>query len=63
MLVLGGWLVIHGQTELGVVVAFISGFEKIMDPARELLNFYRRMAQMRVQYRLIVEAMQGEAAG
>ena len=62
MLLFGGWMVIEGRTELGVVVAFISGFEKIMGPARELLNFYRRMAQMRVQYRLIVAAMRGEAA-
>ena len=62
VLLFGGWMVIEGRTELGVVVAFISGFEKIMDPARELLNFYRRMAQMRVQYRLIVAAMRGEAA-
>ena len=57
VLLYGGWLVIQGQTEIGVVVAFISGYEKIMDPARELLNFYRRMAQMRVQYRLIADAV------
>lgn len=62
VLLYGGWLVIQGQTEIGVVVAFISGYEKIMDPARELLNFYRRMAQMRVQYRLIVDAV-GRRAG
>ena len=57
ILLLGGWMVIEGRTDLGIVVAFISGFEKIMDPARELLNFYRRMAQIRVQYRLIADAI------
>ncbi len=53
----GGSMAIAGETELGVLVAFVSGFEKIMNPARELLDFYRRAAQMRVQYRLIVDAM------
>jgi len=53
----GGSMSIAGQTELGVLVAFVTGFEKIMDPARQLLDFYRRAAQMRVQYRLIVDAV------
>ena len=53
----GGSMVIAGETQLGVLVAFVSGFEKIMDPARQLLDFYRRAAQMRVQYRLIVETV------
>jgi hypothetical protein len=35
------------------VVAFLSGFERIIDPARELLNFYRRLAQARVQFGLL----------
>ena len=60
VLLFGGWMVIRGQTEIGVVVAFISGYEKIVDPARELLNFYRRMAQTRVQYRMIAEAVRRE---
>lgn len=56
VLLFGGWLVIRGEAELGTIVAFISGFEKIVDPARQLLAYYRRQSQMRVQYRLVRKA-------
>jgi len=59
VLVVGGFLVIQGQTTLGTIVAFISGYEKMNDPARELLNFYRRLSMMRVQYGLVREAAGG----
>jgi ABC-type bacteriocin/lantibiotic exporter with double-glycine peptidase domain len=61
VLVVGGWLVIEGQTTLGTVVAFISGYDKMTDPARELLNFYRRLSMMQVQYGLVRQAADGEA--
>ncbi|MDX6748846.1 hypothetical protein SH611_03405 [Geminicoccaceae bacterium 1502E] len=49
----GGWLVIEGRGEVGTIVAFISGFERLADPARELLGYYRRLSQNLVQYRLV----------
>jgi len=57
VLVFGGMMVIEGRTDIGVVVAFISGFERIIEPARELLNFYRQQSQMRVQYGLIRDSL------
>ncbi len=62
VLVVGGYLVIEGQTTLGTIVAFSSGYDKMSDPARELLNFYRRLAMMRVQYGLVREAADGDAS-
>ncbi|MEQ9641394.1 MAG: ABC transporter transmembrane domain-containing protein [Alphaproteobacteria bacterium] len=56
ILLVGGWMVIEGRTEVGTIVAFISGFERMTGPGRDLLNFYRRLAMMRVQYRLITDA-------
>lgn len=56
ILVVGGLLVIRGETEIGTIVAFISGYERMTNPARDLLNFYRRLSGMRVQYRLVREA-------
>jgi len=53
ILSLGGWLVIHGETEIGTIVAFLSGFERILQPSRELLTFYRNLSNMRVQYQLV----------
>jgi ABC-type bacteriocin/lantibiotic exporter with double-glycine peptidase domain len=57
VLVYGGMMVIEGRTEIGIVVAFISGFERIIEPARELLNYYRQQSQMRVQYAMIRESV------
>lgn len=57
VLVWGGWLAIQGQTTVGVLVAFVSGFEKVSDPVRELINFYRTSAQANVQHRKIGEWM------
>lgn len=59
VLVVGGWMVIEGQTTLGTVVAFLSGYDKMSEPARELLNFYRRLSMMKVQYRMVREAAGG----
>lgn len=57
VLVFGGWLVIQGQTEVGTIVAFVSGYERLMGPARDLLNLYRQYSQMRVQYRMVADAV------
>jgi ABC-type bacteriocin/lantibiotic exporter with double-glycine peptidase domain len=47
-------LVIKGQTTIGTVVAFVSGFERLSGPLRDLLNFYREYSQAKVQYQMIV---------
>jgi ABC-type multidrug transport system fused ATPase/permease subunit len=55
VLLFGGYLVIIGQTNLGVIVAFVSGFERLAEPARELSGFYQVMAMTRVQFHTIGE--------
>ena len=63
ILMLGGWLVIQGRTEVGTLVAFMSGYQHMTRPARDLLSFYRRLSIMRVQYGLVHDAgMATEAA-
>ncbi|TCR64603.1 ABC transporter ATP-binding protein [Bosea sp. BK604] len=59
VLVVGGWMVIHGQTTLGTVVAFISGLERLSNPMRDLLNFYREYQQAKVQYEMIAKWVEG----
>jgi ABC-type bacteriocin/lantibiotic exporter with double-glycine peptidase domain len=53
VLLVGGWMAIAGQTTIGVVVAFISGFERMSTPIRDLATFYRAAAQARVQHQMI----------
>ena len=57
VLMIGGYLVIAGETTIGTVVAFISGFERMADPSRQLLAYYRLMAETQVQYRLIAQQL------
>lgn len=53
----GGYLVIEGQTTVGVLVAFLSGFDRLAAPVRELLTFYRTAQQASVQHSSIAKWM------
>lgn len=46
----GGWMVVQGETEVGVIVAFISGFNRMAEPLRDLINYYRTYAQTDVKH-------------
>ncbi|MGO4675165.1 ABC transporter transmembrane domain-containing protein [Bosea sp. 2YAB26] len=60
VLIVGGWMVIQGQTTIGTVVAFISGLERLSSPLRDLLNFYREYQQAKVQYQMIGRWVEGK---
>ncbi len=53
---LGGYYVVTGKTEIGTVVAFISGLSKVTDPWGELVDWYRDFKVTQVKYRLIRDA-------
>lgn len=55
VLLYGGYLVMQGETQVGVIVAFISGFDRISGPVRELVGFYRVYAQANVQHDMIAK--------
>lgn len=59
VLVIGGWFVLQGTTTVGVVVAFVSGFERLGDPLRQLVSYYRTASRTRIQHRLIAQWMTG----
>jgi ABC-type multidrug transport system fused ATPase/permease subunit len=48
---LGGYLAIKGQLELGAMVAFLSAQEKLFDPWRELIDVYQSYQEASVTYR------------
>lgn len=60
VLVVGGYLAIQGQTTIGIIVAFVSGFDRISGPTRDLFNFYRAYEQAKVQHQIIVKWIVGE---
>lgn len=53
VLLVGGWLVIDGASEVGTVVAFLTGLGRIRDPWRELVAFFRSASDARVKYGLV----------
>jgi ABC-type multidrug transport system fused ATPase/permease subunit len=40
---IGGWLVVNGKTEVGTVVAFMSGLMTIKDPWGDLVTWYQNL--------------------
>lgn len=46
----GGYLIMHGQLELGAMVAFLSAQEKLYDPWKELIEFYQTYQDASVSY-------------
>lgn len=57
LLVLGGWLVIEGRSDVGTLVAATVGLSRIQQPWRLIITFYRNLSAVRVQYELIRAAL------
>ena len=53
LLFAGGIMVLNGKTEIGIVVAFISGLDRVLEPWREMIAFLRSTSSARVQFDLI----------
>ncbi len=53
--ILGGYLTIKGQLELGALVAFLSAQEKLYDPWKELIEFYQVYQDGAVNYKRTME--------
>ncbi|GAB4337021.1 MAG: ABC transporter ATP-binding protein [Desulfobulbaceae bacterium] len=62
LFLIGGYLAIHGQFSLGALVAFLSAYEKIYDPWKELLEFYQSYQDARVRYAQVMKAFDCEPA-
>ena len=48
--ILGGYLAINGQLELGAMVAFLSAQEKLYEPWKEMIEFYQVSQDAKVNY-------------
>lgn len=58
---MGGYLTIRGELELGALVAFLSAQEKLYDPWKELIEFYQVYQDGAVTYRRTMEFFDVEA--
>ncbi|MDA7967066.1 ABC transporter transmembrane domain-containing protein [Ruegeria sp.] len=55
VLMLGGWLVLEGRTDVGTVVAATSGLARIQGPTAFLIAFYRQVSANRIKFELMLE--------
>ena len=59
----GGWMVMQGNLEIGVIVAFMSGFERLGGPMRDTIAFYRQVSDAHMKYALLVNSFSGHEPG
>ena len=52
----GGYLVIQGEAEVGVILAFVSGLERLGGPIRELVGSYGAITDARMRYRILTDS-------
>lgn len=57
VLMVGGWLVMQGRSDVGMVVAATIGLGRIQGPTAFLIAFYRQVSATRVKYDLIIEIL------
>ena len=55
LFLVGGYLTIKGRFDLGALVAFLSAYEKIYDPWKELMDFYQLMQDSSIRYRQVMD--------
>ncbi|WP_372573305.1 ABC transporter transmembrane domain-containing protein [Ruegeria jejuensis] len=57
VLMLGGWLVLNGRTDVGTVVAATVGLTRIQAPTAFLIAFYRQVSANRIKFDLLREIL------
>lgn len=55
LFLVGGYLAINGQFTLGALVAFLSAYEKVYDPWKEMLEYYQALQDAQVRYKQIMQ--------
>ncbi len=55
VLLLGGWFVVDGRTDVGTVVAATAGLARLQGPTSFLISFYRQVSATRVKFELLRE--------
>ncbi len=59
----GGYLVVQGRIEVGTVVAFVSGLDKVNDPWGDRVNWFREMTLAQTRDRLLAQGFETIAGG
>lgn len=57
ILLVGGLLVLDGRSDIGTVVASLTGLKRLDGPWRELIAFFRNASTVRVKYEMLVRSL------
>ena len=57
VLCVGGWYIVQGRSDVGTVVAFVSGLGNLRDPWSDLVNWYQETMLTSTKYRVFAAAM------
>ena len=60
---IGGMLVLSGKTQVGTIVAFISGLGTIKDPWGDLVSWYQNMMVTNAKFRLVADTLKSAGPG
>ena len=55
LFLVGGYMAIHGNFTIGALVAFLSAYEKVYDPWKEVIEYYQTYQDARVRYKQIMD--------
>ena len=55
LFLVGGYMAIHGQFTLGALVAFLSAYEKVYDPWKDLIEYYQSYQDAQIRYSQIMK--------
>ncbi len=55
VLAVGGYMAVQGQTEIGVVVAFLSGLGQLRSPWRTLISYFRVSPDAQMRFSILTE--------
>ncbi len=55
LFLVGGYLAIRGEFTIGALVAFLSAYEKVYDPWKEVILYYQDYQDAQVRYKQIME--------
>lgn len=55
LFLVGGYMAIHGHFTLGALVAFLSAYEKVYDPWKELIEYYQSYQDAQIRYSQIMK--------
>ena len=55
LFIVGGYLAINGEFTLGALVAFLSAYQKVYDPWKEMLEYYQSYQDASVRYKQIMK--------